>query len=313
MLVQLDVHQLVPHHFSHVSNSSSWLTIHLACACVTSSAKTVSRLVVGFLHHFHHLLSSVLLNKLISTHVTTTNSDDKLSVDNLCQNLPCSKKIFTWGKSFYLKCASALVQVVPEQFIDWITLNWLVGFGSFDGTEIPLQRCILVLELSSSLIDIPQLLEKLVNSLSVSAVDSDHVVNVIWLVAVGNSHVNALSNHAFVSWLSSVRTAHTLRHLLSFDSGLFNHSWKVIVEFPEADVLLIFELNDEFHQLLNFIHIVYETISLLSKLTFWISILFLFGGILLKFLIHELEFFLQVIREVFEQSINLSQFLISPA
>ena len=138
--------------------------------------------------------------------------------------------------------------MVTKQFIDWVTLNRFVGFGSFDGAQIPFQGSILVLELSSSLVDIAQLLQKLMNSLSVSAVDCDHVVNVIWLVAISCSEVNTLSNIvALCSWLSSIGTTHTLRHLLSFDSCLFNHPRKVIIEFSEALILLLFELNNEFH------------------------------------------------------------------
>ena len=211
MFIELDIHQLVAHHLPHVSDSGGWLTVHLALTGVASSAESVARFIILLLHHLHHFLPSVLLNEFVGAHVTTTDSDNKLSVDNLGQDLPRTEQILTRGQSLNLQSATALVQVVSEKFIDWISLNWLVSFGGFDGAEVPLQGSVLVLKLSSLLIDVSKLLQEFVDPLSVSAVDCDHVVNVIWLVTVRCGKINSFANVvALTSRLSSVGAAHTL-------------------------------------------------------------------------------------------------------
>jgi len=103
--------------------------------------------------------------------------------------------------------------------------------------------------------------------------------------------------------------------LLSLDSCLFDHPREIIVKLKEALIFFFFELDDEFKQFLNLVHVVDKTTSLLleSLLLLCILLLFHLGVILLEFLVHELQFFLKIFGKVFQKSINLGKFLVSAA
>ena len=126
-------------HLSHFSPfASSWRTTRLSQAhsvrrrlsFIHGSFSSISfcHVCLGFftLLHLEYFHRTVLLDEFISAHVTTTNSNDQFTVDDLCKNLFGTEEILTRSDTLDRKIKLVLVQMESEQLINSITLYSLV-------------------------------------------------------------------------------------------------------------------------------------------------------------------------------------------
>jgi hypothetical protein len=157
-------------------------TISKAVGVLTSQATAVVFIIDDLLrfHHFHEFQFAILLYKLISTHVPTTDSDHQLSIYNLGQNLFGSKQVLTNAKSLDWKHQLVKVEMISEQFIDGVTFDSLIKLYFLHLAEILFQLTVLLFEISPLLIDISQVLQHRMYSFSVFAIDFNHVIHVHW-------------------------------------------------------------------------------------------------------------------------------------
>ena len=74
--------------------------------------------------------------------------------------------------------------MLSEKLIDQVSFDWLVYLWCFNGVEISLEQSVLVIKLSSSLVDGSKFLQQGMNSHLVPAVNGDHIVDVRWLITL---------------------------------------------------------------------------------------------------------------------------------
>ena len=78
------------------------------------------------LHHLEHLDLAVLRDEFSSVHVTTADTNNETTIDNLGQNVALTELILTLGDTLHIDRQVGLVEVLCERFIDDITCHRLV-------------------------------------------------------------------------------------------------------------------------------------------------------------------------------------------
>lgn len=118
-----------------------------------------SSILLLTLHHLEHLDLAVLRDEFSGVHVTTADTNNETTVDNLGQNVALTKLVLTLGDTLHINRQVGFVKVLCKRFIDDVTCHRLVQLDLLQLEHFLAQVRIFLFEVLSSPIESPQVLE----------------------------------------------------------------------------------------------------------------------------------------------------------
>ena len=315
-------------HLSHVGSfsSCSWRAAALSdghshargiplAHSISGHSSLICFTIIEFILRLLHLQDlhwAILFDELIGTHVSTTYSDDELTVDDLGENLFGTEEILTRSNTFDWEVELMLVQVESEELIDCVTLDGFVNLNFFNFVELSLEWTPFVFQFSSLLVQLSKVLEHFMDSLSVLAVDVNHIEFLIWFRFLGTATSGRLefTVSSGCPWRQSKVLSLSSDFSLTLDVG-----WDVSIEFVEAFILLLKKEVNFKSKLLYISDVLFDSFDKL------LEVFYILGrgrglelsGVLFKFWVHLFSLSSQIILEVFKKVVDLFKLFVSSA
>ena len=104
-------------------------------------------------HGFKHLNLSILLNEFSCIHVTTADSNNQSSIDDLSHDISFTELVLSIASSDDFDCQVGLIYMLGKSLIYDITGYWLVQFDLLELEDLFSQVGVLLLQLLSLLIE----------------------------------------------------------------------------------------------------------------------------------------------------------------
>lgn len=181
-------------------------------------------IICVILFHFGKLNGTKLLNEFVRFHVSTTDSYDQTVIYDLHRDLFRSKLVPSWLYPPGRQVKLCSIQVLSKAFIDDVSFGRLVESRTANIRDLVLKSIVLFSDVHLLLVDLIHLCLKFFNTLSVFAIDFNHVVCVI------GSLIDAICVHPVAVGFDLYVCQGVILQLTSLEPVLFDFVWNFSVE-----------------------------------------------------------------------------------